>query len=47
MSIESGLWYVESASWYAVGFADDFGNLVIVRSGSIEIPSPNFVAWDM
>lgn len=35
MSYDLGIWYCESASWYAVGFSDDFGNLVIVRSGRL------------
>lgn len=48
MSVEFGLWYFESLAWYAVGFIDDMGDLVILRSGSLEIPSPNWVvAWDM
>lgn len=47
MSIESGLWYCESSAWYAIGFCDDYGNLVVLRSGSLFIPSPNWVSWDM
>lgn len=47
MSIEGGLWYAEDSAWWAVGFIDDMGNLVIVRSGSFYLPSPCWVSWDM
>lgn len=47
MSIDGGLWYAESAAWWAIGFIDDMGNLAIVRSGSFSIPSPCWTAWDM
>jgi hypothetical protein len=47
MTIEGGFWYAESASWWAIGFIDDMGNLAIVRSGSFSLPSPCLTAWDM
>lgn len=48
MICEYGYWYFEDSTWFAIGFVDDYGNIVVVRSGVIEIPSSNWVVtWDM